>query len=77
MADPVIAVPPRRNLEPDVVAVARRLLLPGIELRLVPAEGLAGALRPRRFGNAYANINRVRRGERPRRVVPELADLIR
>ena len=32
---------------------------------------------PRRFGNAYANIARVQRGERPQWVVPELADLIR
>jgi glyoxylate reductase/D-3-phosphoglycerate dehydrogenase len=32
---------------------------------------------PRRFGNAYANITRVQRGERPQWVVPELADLIR
>jgi hypothetical protein len=54
MADPVVVMPPCRNLEPDVVAVARRLLPPGIELRLVPAEGLAEAPRPRRVGNAYA-----------------------
>ncbi len=32
---------------------------------------------PRRFGNAYANITRVERGERPQWVVPELADLVR
>jgi phosphoglycerate dehydrogenase-like enzyme len=32
---------------------------------------------PRRFGNAYANITRVQRGERPHWVVPELADLLR
>jgi phosphoglycerate dehydrogenase-like enzyme len=32
---------------------------------------------PRRFGNAYANITRVQRGERPQWVVPELADLVR
>jgi phosphoglycerate dehydrogenase-like enzyme len=32
---------------------------------------------PRRFGNAYANIGRVQRGERPQWVVPELADLVR
>jgi phosphoglycerate dehydrogenase-like enzyme len=32
---------------------------------------------PRRFGNAYANIERVQRGEPPQWVVPELADLIR
>jgi glyoxylate reductase/D-3-phosphoglycerate dehydrogenase len=31
---------------------------------------------PRRFENAYANIARVQRGERPHWVVPELADLI-
>jgi glyoxylate reductase/D-3-phosphoglycerate dehydrogenase len=32
---------------------------------------------PRRFGNAYANIARVQRGEPPQWVVPELADLFR
>jgi len=32
---------------------------------------------PRRFGNAYANIERIQRGEPPQWVVPELADLIR
>jgi glyoxylate reductase/D-3-phosphoglycerate dehydrogenase len=32
---------------------------------------------PRRFGNAYANITRVQRGEKPHWVVPELADLVR
>jgi phosphoglycerate dehydrogenase-like enzyme len=32
---------------------------------------------PRRFANAYANITRVQRGERPQWVVPELADLVR
>jgi phosphoglycerate dehydrogenase-like enzyme len=32
---------------------------------------------PRRFGNAYANITRVQRGEPPHWVVPELADLLR
>src|SRR5262245_22639825 len=44
MSDPVILLPPNRNLEPDVVAIGRRLLPPGFELRLVPAEGLAAAL---------------------------------
>ena len=44
MPDPVIVMPPNRNLEPDVVAIGRRLLPPGFELRLVPAEGLADAL---------------------------------
>jgi hypothetical protein len=32
---------------------------------------------PRRFGNAYANIERIQRGDPPQWVVPELADLIR
>jgi phosphoglycerate dehydrogenase-like enzyme len=32
---------------------------------------------PRRFGNCYANIARVQRGEKPEWVVPELADLVR
>ena len=45
MPDPVIVVPPDRHLEPDVVAIARQMLLPGFELRLVPGEGLAEALR--------------------------------
>jgi phosphoglycerate dehydrogenase-like enzyme len=31
---------------------------------------------PRRFGNAYANIARVQRGEKPQWVVPELADVL-
>jgi phosphoglycerate dehydrogenase-like enzyme len=31
---------------------------------------------PRRFGNCYANIARVERGEQPQWVVPELADLL-
>ena len=31
---------------------------------------------PRRFANCYANIARVRRGEKPHWVVPELADLV-
>ena len=31
---------------------------------------------PRRFGNSYANISRVQRGEKPEWVVPELADLL-
>jgi len=44
MPDPVIVMPPNRNLEPDVLAIGRRLLPPGFELRLVPAEGLAAAL---------------------------------
>ena len=44
MSDPVILLPPNRNLEPDVVAIGRRLLPPGFELRLVTAEGLATAL---------------------------------
>ena len=44
MSDPVILLPPNRNLEPDVVAIGRRLLPPGFELRLVSAEGLAAAL---------------------------------
>jgi phosphoglycerate dehydrogenase-like enzyme len=44
MSDPVILLPPNRNLEPDVVAIGRRLLPPGFELRLVAAEGLAAAL---------------------------------
>jgi phosphoglycerate dehydrogenase-like enzyme len=37
-------MPPNRNLEPDVVAIARRMLPPGLELRLMPAERLAEAL---------------------------------
>jgi phosphoglycerate dehydrogenase-like enzyme len=44
MSYPVIVLPPNRNLEPDVVAIGRRLLPPGFELRLVSAEGLAAAL---------------------------------
>jgi len=31
---------------------------------------------PRRFGNCFANISRVERGEKPEWVVPELADLV-
>jgi phosphoglycerate dehydrogenase-like enzyme len=31
---------------------------------------------PRRFGNCYANIARVERGEKPEWIVPELADLV-
>ena len=45
MPDPVILIPPNRNLEPDVVAIGRQMLPEGFELRLVTAEGLAEALR--------------------------------
>ena len=45
MPDPVILMPPNRNLEPDVVAIGREMLPPGFELRLVPADRLADALR--------------------------------
>jgi len=45
MPDPVILMPPSRNLEPDVVAIARQMLPPGLELRLIPAEALTDALR--------------------------------
>ncbi len=45
MADPVILMPPSRNLEPDVVAIGRQMLPPGFELRLVPAERLTQELR--------------------------------
>lgn len=45
MADPVIVMPPNRNLEPDVVAIGRQMLPPGFELRLIPVERLAEALR--------------------------------
>ncbi|MGH7359417.1 MAG: 2-hydroxyacid dehydrogenase [Candidatus Rokuibacteriota bacterium] len=45
MADPVILMPPSRNLEPDVLAVGRRMLPPGFELRLVSADQLAEGLR--------------------------------
>lgn len=45
MADPVIVMPPSRNLEPDVVAIARQMLPAGFELRLIPADRLADALR--------------------------------
>jgi phosphoglycerate dehydrogenase-like enzyme len=31
---------------------------------------------PRRFANAYANVERVARGEPPRWVIPELRDLL-
>lgn len=31
---------------------------------------------PRRFGNAYANVSRLSRGEKPLWVVPELLDLV-
>jgi phosphoglycerate dehydrogenase-like enzyme len=44
MSDPVILLPPNRNLEPDVIAIACRLLPPGFELRLVTADGLAATL---------------------------------
>ncbi len=44
MPDPVILMPPNRNLEPDVVAIGREMLPPGFELRLVPADRLADAL---------------------------------
>ena len=45
MSDPVIVMPPNRNLEPDVLAIARQMLPAGFELRLVPTERLAEALR--------------------------------
>ncbi len=45
MPDPVIVMPPSRNLEPDVVAIGRKMLPAGFELRLVSAEQLAEALR--------------------------------
>jgi phosphoglycerate dehydrogenase-like enzyme len=45
MSDPVIVMPPHRNLEPDVLAIARQMLPAGFELRLVPTERLAEALR--------------------------------
>jgi phosphoglycerate dehydrogenase-like enzyme len=45
MPDPVILMPPSRNLEPDVVAIARQMLPRGFELRLVGAERLSEALR--------------------------------
>ena len=45
MSDPVIVMPPNRNLEPDVLAIARQMLPSGFELRLVPTERLAEALR--------------------------------
>ena len=45
MADPVIVMPPNRNLEPDVIAIGRQMLPPGFELRLVPAERLTQELR--------------------------------
>jgi phosphoglycerate dehydrogenase-like enzyme len=45
MPDPVILMPPSRNLEPDVVAIARQMLPRGFELRLVPADRLAEELR--------------------------------
>ena len=45
MPDPVILMPPNRNLEPDVVAIGREMLPPGFELRLLPADRLADALR--------------------------------
>ena len=45
MADPVIVMPPSRNLEADVVAIARQMLPPGFELRLIPADRLSDALR--------------------------------
>jgi phosphoglycerate dehydrogenase-like enzyme len=45
MRDPVIVVPPSRNLEPDVLEIARDMLPPRFELRLVSAERLADELR--------------------------------
>jgi phosphoglycerate dehydrogenase-like enzyme len=45
MADPVILMPPSRNLEPDVLAIGRAMLPSGFELRLVDAERLADELR--------------------------------
>jgi phosphoglycerate dehydrogenase-like enzyme len=45
MPDPVILMPPSRNLEPDVVAIGREMLPAGFELRLVSAERLADELR--------------------------------
>ena len=45
MADPVILMPPSRNLEPDVLGIARAMLPPGFELRLVSTERLADELR--------------------------------
>ena len=45
MPDPVILMPPNRNLEPDVVAIGREMLPPGFDLRLVPADRLADVLR--------------------------------
>ena len=45
MPDPVILMPPNRNLEPDVVAIGHQMLPPGFELRLVPADRLADVLR--------------------------------
>ena len=44
MPDPVIVMPPSRNLEPDVVAIGRKMLPAGFELRLVSAEQLAESL---------------------------------
>ena len=45
MPDPVILMPPNRNLEPDVVAIGRQMLPAGFELRLVTTERLPEALR--------------------------------
>lgn len=45
MSDPRIVMPPSRNLEPDVITIARQMLPPGFELRLVPSEELSQALR--------------------------------
>ena len=45
MPDPVIVMPPNRNFEPDVLAIGRRLLPQGFELRLVTAQELDAALR--------------------------------
>ena len=45
MPDPVIVMPPSRNLEPDVVAIGRKMLPAGFELRLVSAEQVAESLR--------------------------------
>jgi phosphoglycerate dehydrogenase-like enzyme len=44
MPDPVILMPPSRNLEPDVVAIARQMLPPGFDLRLTTGERLAEEL---------------------------------
>ena len=41
MPDPVIVLPPNRNLEPDVLAIAREMLPRGFQLRVVGADRLA------------------------------------